>query len=885
MPTTAPQALRPGSPGGHEEGLNRKDKGYRRYASNVERALSVFDSALQEWADYIAFLGRLIKALQSKPPDAADIPHKTLVAKRLAQCLDPNLPSGVHQKTLEVYAYIFSVVDNHSLSRDLPLYLPGLSPTLSFASLSVKPSLLSLFETFIVQLDPSVLRSALKAILLALLPGVEEETSEEYERTFVLLSKFRHAVGQGLDNNAISSGFSGDQHFWQSLFLCSITSPSRRQGALAYLARELPRLGGPFDMSRITSDQGGFENGASGSLPPEVEAVTLPEPGLLIRCFAAGLLGEQLLLQRGFLDLLVTHLPLHSVILQQKVSVGDLQLLVGAAASVVARREMSLNRRLWAWLLGAQASKETEDQYPISPMSPTHSSKTTPAKTSFQMSQSDYFEKYGLDSLINSILGMIADKTLISSEKARPFRISLSLMDRWEIGALVVPRIFRPAMESLWRYQSIAPSKEAFAEVLRSASVFFDGIESGLIWAELILLLSKDLCAEDDGPLRELDENPIRNKANSQPKIRMSAEDRLDLVSFIITKFNVREEEMLALHVPLATLLLLISLQVWPESPQNLQVFKLAIQLLDLVPEGALATELTEQGAKSDGVSSQELSPRDNLTVLEKVQRFYQELHSRSEVRPPWQRGELSHILLRHANWIVVRELDGPIAYLEKGLSFMDKLARKAPALDDPDQEELLSSLLRASEQLALRGVNTVAFRYATSLVFALELMSGTTSSDLWGSDHRIRQISTALLTCLWGYTSPSWPRHSVEAVRCIWRVHAISSDSQLVEASITTLIFQDETGKNHRTVELEGARRFTVIWTHSSSPSISSADRRTSLRRPLRTSHGRQASISSDPLLLARPLLIILDALSDPKSKIFTFVLSWLRSLSGIQK
>lgn len=44
-------------------GANRKDKGYRRYASNVERALSLFDTALQEWADYIAFLGRLLKVM------------------------------------------------------------------------------------------------------------------------------------------------------------------------------------------------------------------------------------------------------------------------------------------------------------------------------------------------------------------------------------------------------------------------------------------------------------------------------------------------------------------------------------------------------------------------------------------------------------------------------------------------------------------------------------------------------------------------------------------------------------------------------------------------------------------------------------------------------
>lgn len=38
-----------------------KDKAFRRYASGVDRSLSLFDTALQEWADYISFLGRLLK--------------------------------------------------------------------------------------------------------------------------------------------------------------------------------------------------------------------------------------------------------------------------------------------------------------------------------------------------------------------------------------------------------------------------------------------------------------------------------------------------------------------------------------------------------------------------------------------------------------------------------------------------------------------------------------------------------------------------------------------------------------------------------------------------------------------------------------------------------
>lgn len=47
--------------GAADDDTPTKDKAYRRYASGVERSLSLFDTQLQEWADYISFLGRLLK--------------------------------------------------------------------------------------------------------------------------------------------------------------------------------------------------------------------------------------------------------------------------------------------------------------------------------------------------------------------------------------------------------------------------------------------------------------------------------------------------------------------------------------------------------------------------------------------------------------------------------------------------------------------------------------------------------------------------------------------------------------------------------------------------------------------------------------------------------
>jgi hypothetical protein len=38
------------------------------------------------------------------------IPRKLIVAKRLSQCLNPALPTGVHQRALDVYAHILAVL-------------------------------------------------------------------------------------------------------------------------------------------------------------------------------------------------------------------------------------------------------------------------------------------------------------------------------------------------------------------------------------------------------------------------------------------------------------------------------------------------------------------------------------------------------------------------------------------------------------------------------------------------------------------------------------------------------------------------------------------------------------------------------------------------------
>lgn len=720
-------------------------------------------------------------------------------------------------------------------------------------------------------MDPVALRPALKSIVLSLLPGLEEETSEEFERTNGILNRFKDVSGQEFGQNANIVDVSRDQYFWQCMFLASITSSSRRQGVLSYLVRNLPNLGSlpPLDSTPVRRTRKESSSIGRELLSPALEAVASPEPGLLIRCFATGLRDQQLLIQRGFLDLLVTHLPLHSTFLQMKVTSEDLERLIAAAASVVARREMSLNRRLWTWFLGPETLIQRHIIAPYSPDSEDNSNlEAQPERT-----RSEYFERYGLDALVSSIQRMLASDSLTPAAKARPFRICLSLMDRWEIGGLVVPRIFLTALESAWHYQKVAPSKESFVEVLRSANVFFDGIESGLIWGELIKVIFRALQVDDSGI--------------------EYAQDRLDLVLFIVTKFNVKEEEMLLLHIPITALLLLIYVrnnQCQPSVRSNprygdlhRRALTICSHLIDLIPGRAFSVECSSQVSniwRAKGIDS---DPQ-NYQLLDAIIQFY-ERHSGSVETSsrPISTKELGIFSLDSAIHMVIKDLDpmGPLNNIEMELATLEKLVRKIPNPENSNWENYLSILVKSSEAIVLEDEHPSLFQAISAITSALEIVQLALPVIAWKSDFRVRQIIPNLITNLWFHLSPSRPQYNVEAARCILRIQRISPESQLIEGSITALMIGGGNTDNRiRGVDVEAARRFITFWAHSVSTVHGS------LGASLIGLKGNQNvdQASKETVILARPLLLLLDSLFDPKTELFFFTSNWLESLANVQ-
>ncbi|TEA16559.1 Protein dopey [Colletotrichum sidae] len=841
------------------EEVPSKDKHYRKYASGVDRALSLFETALQEWADYISFLNRLLKALQARHPSTTTIPSKSTVAKRLSQCLNPSLPSGVHQKALEVYNYIFSTVGNDGLSKDLPLYLPGLASTLSFASLSVRTPFLDLLEHHFLHLDSRSLRPAMKSIVLALLPGLEDETSEDFDRTFRLMESFKRAIRPAGSEELDGPHSTGDDFFWQCFFLASITGSSRRAGALAYLVRNLPKLGEPHTPGKAVQN-GPQEDELSSQL---AQMVTSPEPGLLLRSFAAGLTDDQLLIQRGFLDLLVTHLPLHSRVLQNSVKPGDLELLLRAAAGVVTRRDMSLNRRLWAWFLGPEPAPTESESGMDSPTSPDH-------QNSYFASKTSYFEEHGLQSLTRALLAMVhIDRDASPSERARPYRICLSLMDRWEIGGLVVPELFLPIVNSVRQYRDQSPSKADFNEVFRSASVFFDGVESGLIYGEIVSLLAQAI-----GP------------GNLSDKDRL---DKLDLVNFILANFNVREEEMVTIHAPLTALSTICMLEDVRERTNRSksppmkgsakiaeEALSIALILLDLVPDRAFPSATGTMSKRT--VDASVLPSLSAIEILKRIKSFYVDEQGNLDAHVPFTPVEVGELLLQKAGQLVCDGLKTVNVNSElgtKGRILTTLLLKEPPAyqLDTTNLLKCLHERLSESEKLSFLSLNSIL--YLAAHLYSAERIK---QSDLSG-------LVTPLVQHAWKFLSASEPKYHVETVRSLWQLQtALSADNRDIEAALASLIIENDVQGSFASRPADAGRRFGVLWSHTLQDSHS--DRRGSktpmLEKPPQV---RMAGSDNYDIMLTRPLFLMLDALLDERTQLFMTVKGWLNSLVGVDK
>ncbi|PNI88066.1 DOPEY1 isoform 7 [Pan troglodytes] len=425
------------------------DSKYRNYVAAIDKALKNFEYS-SEWADLISALGKLNKVLQNNAKYQV-VPKKLTIGKRLAQCLHPALPGGVHRKALETYEIIFKIIGPKRLAKDLFLYSSGLFPLLANAAMSVKPTLLSLYEIYYLPLGKT-LKPGLQGLLTGILPGLEEG-SEYYERTNMLLEKVAAAVDQSAFYSAL----------WGSL----LTSPAVRLPGITYVLAHLNRKLSMEDQLYIIGS--------------DIE--------LMVEAVSTSVQDSSVLVQRSTLDLILFCFPFH----MSQATRPDMIRILSAALHVVLRRDMSLNRRLYAWLLGFDNNGAI-----IGPRSTRHSNPEEHATY--------YFTTFSKELLVQAMVGILQvngfgeENTLMQDLK--PFRILISLLDKPELGPVILEDVLIEVFRTLYsqckaeldlqteppfskdhaQLSSKLRENKKTAELIKTANLLFNSFEPYYMW-------------------------------------------------------------------------------------------------------------------------------------------------------------------------------------------------------------------------------------------------------------------------------------------------------------------------------------------------------------------------------------------------------------------
>jgi hypothetical protein len=343
--------------------------------------------------------------------------------------MHPALPSGVHLKALESYDVIFSNTGVERLASELFIYSAGLFPLLGYAAMNVRPSLLEIYEKYFVPLGER-LRPALSGFLSGVLPGLEAGL-DHFERTSSLLSQVCTAVSP--------------IYFYTCLWECVATNSSIRLPAVTYVIDHYNK--------RVGMSEQTFLMGRN---------VELMMSGL-----CACLNDAVILVQRNTLEFLLLGFPLHTALLPQ----SDVIKLVTNSLNTILRRDMSLNRRLYSWLLGTEVLNanrnlmETDLNESISLNSDSDSSKSSNAVS--------YFEHYSKPILIKAL--RITFLNSIPTADLRPYKILLSLLDKVEIGPVVLDSILIDVI------RTVALADDS-SEVKKSVNTLFGNFDPSYIW-------------------------------------------------------------------------------------------------------------------------------------------------------------------------------------------------------------------------------------------------------------------------------------------------------------------------------------------------------------------------------------------------------------------
>ena len=306
--------------------MNPTKKDYERFEKKLTSILSSSANA-NSWSDLLPVTKDILAHLtKNQNLEFAKLSNRHILSKRLAQCLNPECPGGVHEVVLDIYNVILHNIiskNEAKLMDNLGLYACGLFPFFQNASLANKEKYLEIIvKKNLLCIDANELILCLPGLLASIIPGLDDNNDKMTLLIYDTLDIIKLRIK--------------DHTFYGVYWTLILRNKHIRTSGMKYLLEKTNKYS---DYEKLNMNK----NEIIKNYYPNVNTV-------VVNALCSVIEDNDIPTVRMGMDYIITRFPLSKE--NAIISDNSKIILIISALKLLVRNEYSTTRRLNNWLLG-----------------------------------------------------------------------------------------------------------------------------------------------------------------------------------------------------------------------------------------------------------------------------------------------------------------------------------------------------------------------------------------------------------------------------------------------------------------------------------------------------------------------------------------------------
>ena len=306
--------------------MNPTKKDYEKFEKKLTNILNSSANA-KAWSDLLPLTKEILTHLKKHPNlEFAKLSNRHILSKRLAQCLNPECPGGVHEVVLDIYDVILHNIiskNEAKLMDNLGLYACGLFPFFQNASLTNKEKYLNIIvKNNLLCIDANELILCLPGLLASIIPGLDDNNDKMTQLIYDTLDIIKLRLK--------------DHTFYGVYWTLILRNKQIRTSGMKYLLEKTNKYK-DYEQSKLSKED------IIKNFYPNINTT-------VVNSLCSVIEDNDIPTVRMGMDFIITRFPLSKE--NDLINDNSKITLIISALKLLVRNEYSTTRRLNNWLLG-----------------------------------------------------------------------------------------------------------------------------------------------------------------------------------------------------------------------------------------------------------------------------------------------------------------------------------------------------------------------------------------------------------------------------------------------------------------------------------------------------------------------------------------------------